>query len=152
MSRAHATCTAARYKSATAYLLDVDMGTDDVRISYRQPSDRVCLSSDEPPTAAAIEAAGGAAGIVDNRFAYVGIDVEAARDQPFYRVQLREGRGHYCAQEHLSTVPLAEALRVPIRGTSFFFVKADTQSGRLVPRPELALRYPDDAAVRVEAG
>lgn len=108
--------------------------------------DHSCRAED-PPTAQRLESWGGEAGIVDNRKAFVGIDRDVDNEQPFFRVQLREGRGHYCAQENLSAVPLAEAVRVPIRGTSFFFLRADRQTGCLVPREELAQRYPDDVAL-----
>lgn len=106
--------------------------------------DPECRASD-PRTADELERAGGEEGIVDNRRAYVGIDSGVSREQPYYRVQLREGRGHYAAQEHLRPVPREEAFRVPIQGTSFFFVRADEQSGFLVPRGELAAHYPEDA-------
>lgn len=105
--------------------------------------DREC-HADDPPTAAALDLAGGPAGIVDNRKTFVGIDSGVDKRQPFYRVQLRDGRGHYCAQELLQPVPLSEAFRIPIQGTSFFFVRANPDSGCLVPRAELATRYPDD--------
>ena len=105
--------------------------------------DHECTAED-PPTAAALDRAGGLTGVVDNRKTFVGIDKGVDKRQPFYRVQCREGRGHYCAQELLSPVPCSEALRIPIRGTSFFFTGADPESGCLVPRPELAARYPDD--------
>jgi hypothetical protein len=103
----------------------------------------------EPQTAAALERAGGQAGLVDNRRTFVGLDADADAAQPWYRVQMREGRGHYCAQSNLRAVPRDEAFRVPIRGTSFFFVRADPHSGCLVARPELAQRYPDDEEMRV---
>ena len=99
----------------------------------------------EPPHARALEAAGGPAGIVDNRRCFVGIDDVADKAQPFYRVQLREGRGHYAAQECLEAVPREHALRIPIQGSSFFFLRPSSVSGCLVPRPELASRYPEDA-------
>ena len=106
----------------------------------------------EPPNAAALERAGGAAGVVDNRKVYVGMDA-ADREQPFYRVQLADGRGHYCAQSLLRPVPLSESFKVPIKGTSFFFTAADRESGCLIPRPELARRYPGDVAlVRSKSG
>ena len=101
--------------------------------------------AEHPPTAAAMDLSG-VAGIIDNRKAYVGVD-DAQRRQPFYRVQLENGRGWYCAQSLLAPLPLAECFRTPIKGTSFFFTAADRQSGCLVPRPELAARYPDDMAI-----
>ncbi len=97
----------------------------------------------EPKTAQALTLAGGDAGIVDNRLSFVGVD-DADTRQPYYRIQLREGRGHYAAQENLTAVPHDESFRLPIRGTSFFFVKAHAGSGCLVPRHELAQRYPED--------
>ena len=112
--------------------------------------DHECAAQD-PPTAAALEHAGGATGVVDNRLTFVGIDSTVSRQQPFYRVQLREGRGHYCAQELLRPVPLDESFRIPIKGTSFFFTRADPQSGCLVPRDDLAARYPDDVALTSNA-
>ena len=102
-------------------------------------------AAEDPPTAAALDRAGGATGIIDNRKAFVGIDAEGVcRQQPFYRVQTREGRGHYCAQELLRAVPRAEALCIPIQGSSFFFTGVHKESGCLVPRAELAARYPED--------
>ena len=71
----------------------------------------------------------------------------ADREQPFYRVQLANGRGHYAAQSLLAPVPLSESFGVPIQGTSFFFTAADRESGCLLPRPELARRYPEDVAL-----
>ena len=65
--------------------------------------------------------------------------------------RLREGRGHYCAQELLSPVPLEQSFRLPIRGTSFFFLRAHEASGCLLPRPELASRYPEDVEVMMRA-
>lgn len=106
----------------------------------------------EPQTAEALQRAGGAAGIVDNRRAFVGIDRVINMRQPFYRVQLREGRGHYCAQELLESVPLAESFRIPIRGTSFFFREAHAPSGCLLPRRELAQHYPEDVEIIMRAG
>lgn len=92
----------------------------------------------EPPSAAAMERAG-IGGIVDNRKTWVGIDA-AERQQPFYRVQLQDGRGHYCAQCLLEPAPLT----VPIQGSSFFFTAADRGSNCLLAKSELAARYPDD--------
>ena len=86
----------------------------------------------------AVERAG-IGGIVDNRKTWVGIDA-AERQQPFYRVQLQDGRGHYCAQCLLEPAPLT----VPIQGTSFFFTAADRGSNCLLPNAELAARFPDD--------
>ena len=95
----------------------------------------------EPPSAAAMDRAG-IGGIVDNRKTWVGIDA-AERQQPFYRVQLQDGRGHYCAQCLLEPAPLT----VPIQGTSFFFTAADRGSNCLLPNAELAARFPDDVAL-----
>ena len=100
--------------------------------------------AEEPLTATELHRSGGELGIVDNRKVYVGVDV-ATKLQPFYRVQLADGRGHYCAQELLE--PLADGVQPPpIRGSSFFFTAFDQSSGRLVPRAELAARYPEDVA------
>eukprot|EP00966_Prymnesium_polylepis_P266151 6148013-Prymnesium_polylepis.1 len=85
------------------------------------------------------------ASIVDNRKAFYRVD-DADREQPFYRVQLQDGRGHYSAQSMLAAVPRSESF-APIKGTSFFFTAADRESGCLVPRAELARRYPEDVAL-----
>ena len=114
-------------------------------VAYGWDADgRACV---EPATAADLARACGVTGIVDNRKHFVGIDA-VDRSQPFYRIQCREGRGHYAAQELLHPVPLDEAFRIPIRGTSFFFTHADADSGCLVPRAALAQRYPADEEIR----
>ena len=100
----------------------------------------------EPRTAGAMEDAAIAGVAVDNRMAFYRIDADEPAEQPYYRVQLEDGVGHYAAQSLLAPVPRSDRSFPPIRGTSFFFTGVHAATGCLLPRAELAARYPDDVA------
>ena len=108
----------------------------------------------EPPAAVAESDDGdggfsGDAAIVDNRRYFAGIDAGCAADQPHYRVLRHDGAALLCAQEMLTAVPDARGLAQPIKGSSFFFTRADGD-GVLVPNPDLTARYPEDARLLAE--
>jgi len=87
-----------------------------------------------------------ALGLIDNRLAFDSVDSSCDASQPFYRVQTLGGEqpatNFYAAQEMLQPVPRPEHMSPS--ASTFYFTRDDAASGCLMPRPELAQRYPDD--------
>jgi heat shock protein HspQ len=109
--------------------------------------DLCCNATELPPDGAESTATDC---IVDNRLLFAGIDgvpgepERAQFQQPFYRVLFADGSARYCSQSNLRAVRRDDCLRLPIRGSSFFFAAVDPLSGCLLPNADLRDRYPDD--------